>query len=357
MIRFSQLANRKSEHYDKWAKTTLTKISLIVYIALSGFSCKLSPTEVQLESLPEDRGTILTSLIPTSFVNLIWSRNTDEIITAGQSGIQAINVTSFVQRSIESAGSVYYIKLFNDGNSLYYLLGNSLGGDLPLYKISVAGKSRQLLLNQVLSRFSLSSDSLIAHGVSSLGNIYLYNETSTTDTFLTRGWFPLTFSPDAKQLLYSDSSFSYFKISLENKVVQSIPFYQEHFVGFFRWNMSGIQVIYSELGVGWFVKNITTNETYKITGIDDGPQTFTWSSDGNKIAYWTSKCIKTSGWLGCALSQDILHVLDVNTKKETLVAVHNVEESENFPISIAFSPNNSKIAYALGSQIYTKNIP
>lgn len=358
MIRFSQLANHKSEQYDKWRKTTLTKISLIVCIALSGFSCKLSPTEVQPEPLPEDRGTVLTSQIPTSFVNLIWSRNTDEIITAGQSGIQAINITSFVQRSVESAGSVYYIKLSNDGNNLYYLLGNSLGGDLPLYKISIAGKGRQLLLNHVLSPFSLSSDSLIAHGLSSVGSIYLYNESSITDTFLTKGWHPLTFSPDSKQLLYMDSSYSYFRIYTENKVVQSIPFYQEYsHGGFFRWDMSGIQVIYSELGDGWYVKNITTNETYKITGIDDGPQRFTWSPDGNKIAYWTSKCIKGQTWSGCQLSQDILHVLDVNTKKETLVAVHNVGQSDNYPASIAFSPNSAKLAYVLGSQIYTKNIP
>jgi Tol biopolymer transport system component len=332
---------------------------LIICIALVFSSCLKFPTSSPTEpDLSEDRGILLTSEIPTNWSTLLWSRNTEEIIVAGEFGIKAINIASRAIRSIEGANAVFLIKISHDGNKLYYLLGHTLaGGAEPLYKIFLDGKGRQLLLdNLCVAPFSLSSDSLIAHSGSSGGSIYLYNEGSKSNTFLSIG-NPITFSPDGKFLLYSADS-SLYTISIENRAVQRIPFPDDIFcINMIRWDENGIRIFYRAYDLwGYYVKNITTNETYKLWQLSgsDTPENlhFAWSPDGGKVAFWTSKCIKYKGLFNCEVSQCTLHVININERKEIRIAYANV----SYEASIAFSPDSKKIAYVLGSQIYTKDI-
>jgi WD40 repeat protein len=338
----------------------MNRFLLIICIALIFSSCLKFPTSSPTEpDLSEDRGILLTSEIPTNWSTLLWSRNTEEIIVAGEFGIKAINIASRAIRSIEGANAVFLIKLSHDGNKLYYLLGHTLaGGAEPLYKIFLDGKGRQLLLdNLCVAPFSLSSDSLIAHSGSSGGSLYLYDEGNTSNTFLTLGR-PITFSPDGKFLLYSADS-SLYTISIENRAVQRIPFPDDiFFINMIRWDENGIRIFYRGYDLwGYYVKNITTNETTKLWELKLGVESpnnlnFAWSSDGGKIAFWTSKCIKSRGLFGCEVTQRTLHVINIDERKEIRIAYAN----NLFEASIAFSPDGKKIAYVLGSQIYTKDI-
>lgn len=201
------------------------KTFAILCIALTYSSCVKWPTEHSAETdLSEDRGTLVTSSIPTSWLTLIWSKNSDEIITASSSGILAVNVSNHTIRSIETADCVNYIQLSEDGNRIYYLLGEGIsGGSEPLYRISLDGKDHQLLLQDLWTApFSLSPDSLIANSGSSGNPIYIYDEHSKSNDFLVDG-YPITFSPDGKQLLY-DANSSWYICAIESRSIQRISF-------------------------------------------------------------------------------------------------------------------------------------
>jgi Tol biopolymer transport system component len=186
---------------------------------------------------------------------------------------------------------------------------------------------------------------LIAHRGSSGGSIYLYNEGSKSNTFLSIG-NPITFSPDGKFLLYSADS-SLYTISIENRAMQRMSLPDEIFyINMMRWDENGIRVFYRGNDLkSYYITNITTNETTKLWEYKVGEYpnnlNFAWSPDGRKIAFWTRK-----------VSQCTLHVINIDERKETRIAYGN----ESYEASIVFSPDGKKIAYVLDSQIYTKDI-
>lgn len=336
------------------------KISAILCISFVCFSCARWPSAPSPESdLSEEKGTLLTSSVPTNWLTLIWSKTGNEIITAGASGINAVNVSTQAIRQIEPRGNVYQIQLSKDGNRIYYLLGPALwGGPEPLYKTSLDGKDRRLLLSGAWTApFSLSSDSLIAHPGASGTSMFLYNESDSSDTFLADG-YPITFSPDGKQLLYRTDS-SLYSYSRASGAIQRISLPADFFfINKIRWDENGIRVLWRGNGLrSLYITNITTNETMKLLeyqpGVIPSNSYSVWSPDGGKIAYWSSQCVKSGGLLSCEISRLSLHVINISEKREILIAyANNVPEA-----SIAFSPDGNRISYVLGDQIFAHGIP
>jgi len=99
------------------------------------------------------------------------------------------------------------------------------------------------------------------------------------------------------------------------------------------------------------MRNITTNETiftWKQNVYTYLPS-YTFSTQGKKIAFWISADPIKPGLVAYGL-----HVIDLNLKSDTRIA-YSQEKARSH--SIAFSPDDSRIAYAFGDCIYMSDIP
>jgi len=317
----------------------------------------------------EDTGTLLINCgLNAHWVTLFWSKNSNELFAAGTKGIQAIDLSTRSTRTIEGNNGVNNtlrnsMALSNDGNKFYYMLTGP-GSYGPLYSISIHGQDRQLLVGSDCSDLCLSLDDLhlayrAYHPPSEelADSLYIYKIDSREKKFLCIGR-PITFSPDSRSLLYyywthpdttpSQSSFiSYSITSIENGETYPIsidtPYY--HKVPKFFCDNSGIYVLYNPEMLQCSVRNITTNETVFTwtQNVYTYSPSYTFSTLGKKIAFWTS-----------AWGEYELCLIDLSSKKESCIAYSKQKCGSH---SIAFSPDDSKIAYVFGEGIYMKDIP
>lgn len=328
-------------------------IFLTAFLNISCFEEEEGPTE------PLNEGRLLSTDIPTSFAVLKWSKHTNEIITASSLGILAVDISSGSLRNIESSKSVYNYFLSHNGYSIYYFLGASLfNGIEPLYKISFTGTKKELLATEALSPFyAVSRDSLIAYIRYSVDSVFIHKDSSKTKITLDKLTFPRAFSPDGKYLLCYDSSFQYFTISINDKVKQPIALSGEDAKssGNIRWDEDGIKFVQHTIN-GTFFRNITTGETFKIIDNVDSPKRATWSADGKKVAYWTTKCVDYESF-NCKTIQSVLHVIDIASRVQYKAAVHLTSgANESYIGSMSFSHDNKRIAYILGYGIYINDV-
>jgi hypothetical protein len=127
-----------------------TLYRLVLVLGVLQLSCSKSTDNVEDPPPTEDLGEPLHNYgMWAHGVSLTWSKNTDELFTAGPKGIEAIDLQHKTVRTIEKTDGIdtpqaSWMILSNDGNTIFYmLLGPSSHG--PLYSISIDGQDRQLL--------------------------------------------------------------------------------------------------------------------------------------------------------------------------------------------------------------------
>lgn len=126
----------------------------------------------------------------------------------------------------------------------------------------------------------------------------------------------------------------------------------------FRWDASGIRVIYSDYPDSVFaysdvsLADLQTQTTRKLRALaKDGVYNdrASWSADGNTIAYWRWSCLDF-GFKSCS-AQYKLSVVDLRDSTVRRVAV--VNESPSTPV---LSPAGDRVAYKLGGTIYLQTL-
>lgn len=326
------------------------KFYLVIFLGLIQISCSVMESEEE-----ERRGTLITSQINTNFLNLIWSKTSDEIITGGDNGIKVIDINTKEIRTIMNS-STFAMQLSNDGETIYYLQGSSLQGDVePLYNISLNGQNKELLIDEVyVDCFCVCPQGLyIAYkGDTSqdVDSVLIFNTQNRSNRFLCIG-VPKVFSPDGKQLICSSfmgANPEYFIVDIETSVSTPLSLeplgideYYHSFIVTFKWLDNGIYILYS-LGDPeiFYVHNFTTGvRAYSWEIPSFGTMFFCWSNDASKVAYW--RWDNTYNRLFVADSKGI--------SEEALT-------NEHYVCNITFSPDNEHIAYVIGNSIYMKNI-
>jgi Tol biopolymer transport system component len=328
------------------------KFYLMICLGLIQISCGV--TEYGEE---ERRGTLITSQINTNWLNLVWSKTAEEIITCGNDGINAININTKEIRNLQG-NSTFAIRLSDDGGTIYYLQGDAIqGGVEPLYSISLDGQNKRLLIDEVyVDCFCISPLGLyIAYTGLEEESVLIYNTENQSIRSLCNG-IPKVFSPDGKKLIcatFMGANPEYFIIDIETESVTPLSLvslgidenYGSYIVTF-RWLETGIYVLYS-LGEPelFYVHNYTTDNNIFSWKVNDGGLFLNWTDDAEKIAYWRSKASSNT-------FNNTLYVIDLNLGKVRDV----VFAKDQVVCNIAFSPDKKHIAYVLGSSIYMTNI-
>ena len=313
------------------------------------FSCDVTDSE------EEDVGTLITSRINTNWLNLIWSKAGDELIVGGEEGIKVIEINTSEIRTLQDS-CTFAMVLSSDGNTIFYLEGPGLQGDIePLYRISLNGGDKELLSDDVyVDCFYVCPQNLhVAYKRGSIveeDSVYILNIETKAKKFLCQG-IPRAFSPDGQKLIcatFMGVNPEYFIVDIENGNIT--PLYLESlgidenyhsFIVTFKWLDDGIYILYS-LGEPevFYVHNYTVNRCVYCWEIPPfGTMHFCWSDDAEKVAYWR--------WDG---TYNKLFVASSGGLKKVIVT------KTYFIGNIAISADNKKIVYVIGSSIYMKDI-
>jgi len=323
---------------------------LTIWLCLIQFSCDVMNSEEE-----EDRGILITSEINTTWINLRWSKNGSELITGGMEGIQIVDINTKKIRILQDS-STFAIDLSKDGETIYYLEGLVLQGDVePLYSISLNGQNKKLLIEKVyVDCFCICPRNLnIAYKRGSIvdeDSVYIFNIHTEMNSFLCNG-IPMVFSPSGKQLIcatFMGINPEYFIIDIETNEVTPLSLAPlginedyHSFIVRFKWLDDGIYILYSfgEPEI-FYVHNYTSDiNVYSWKIPPSGTMHFCWSNDAKKVAYWQ--------WDG---SHNNLYIAGTKGLNKAVMT------KEFYVGNIAFSLDKTKIAYVIGSSIYMKYI-
>ena len=169
----------------------------------------------------------------------------------------------------------------------------------------------------------------------------------------------IAWSPDESQLLCMSvrdrGGYAVFRVDGGASTPLALPQNVTGYARFILWGAAGIQIVFSDIFAARIYDVSTTRSR---TIIPAGSLTesvrmnrMSWSANGAKLAYGSSYCAQTQGLLGCARSQWILYVSDVQTGVATRVAVHADEPVRGGLGSVALSPDASRLAYVMNGRL------
>jgi hypothetical protein len=344
---------------------------LVLVLGMLLLSCSDSTEPENGDSGPtEDLGELIAGCgMNPHWLSLTWSTSTDELLTVGYHGINAIDLQSLDVRTILQTDGVdtpqaTKMVLSNDGNTIYYTLAGP-GSHGPLYSISLNGQNCQLLDSRECASMCISpDDARVAYctddpTVSGTDDsLYVYDVAAGERDFLCIGR-PSMFSQDGASLLYfrwthADTgqmvTRDYYTIDLESGICEMVSFGVEMFRFLdLHWDESGMYVLCEDQSFDICVHNVTAADTVFCwqVGLAYRPS-FSFSPEGNKIGYWVSIC----GWFGPPCTY-YMYVVDLNSQTETCIAFAKDRKLETF----AFSPDETRIAYVFGQGIYVDDLP
>ena len=345
---------------------------LLICLAFVQLSCsKDKPNEPPgVRTLPQDRGTKIITFVsgykPHTY-DLIWSKNTNELIWADGKVLKALDLQSYSTRVIDDSAYMsvptwsHKVKLSDDGSELYYV--QATAKDRSLFCVSLSGENRQLLLNKV-SQFCLSPTNRHIAYKTDGDSLLIYCMDDSSKIFVSTG-DPKTFSSDGTKLLYKSGS-GCFIFTLESQISELLPLEIDHYIHSYYWGENGIYIIYLE-EAAWhegkgIIRNISTNDTlftwdpWVSDYLPYFPDRFTWNSEGNKVACWRVERLEGGFWPGePGYYQHNLQLIDIGLKSNTRIANGHCEEDDSG--AIAISPDNTKIAYILDWAMYMRDLP
>jgi hypothetical protein len=343
---------------------------LVLFIGILSVSCSESPTDDDVDPGPhEDLGEFLHHYgLNSHWVTLTWSRNTDDLFTAGKKGIQAINLHTKRPRTIYRTDGIETPQasrmiLSNDGNTIYYMLaGPSSHGSL--HSMSIDGFDQQVLDPRECSGVRLApDDAFLAYYIEDpraepfVDSLFIYDTDRNVSSFYTFGR-PTIFSPDSEELLYygwapTDSErvaeLEYHMLRIDDGSAEPVSFGADMFYFLdIRWDEHGLCILYTDDKAKTHVRNVTTGDSILCwtTGHLVYAPSFSFSRSGSKIGYW-----RVVGWM--APPSFYLHVVDLTSGADTCVAYSDERECETY----SFSWDETRIAYVFGQDIYLDELP
>ena len=151
-------------------------------------------------------------------------------------------------------------------------------------------------------------------------------------------------------------------VSVNNGASRALPIPDGEVIGevqLVRWDERGVHVL-TELDGGVRLVDIATNRTLELRPVPSDSTDeralaghgYAWSADGQRVAYWTAKCLEPSD-TDCVALQSVLYVVDVTTG-----ATHpTFVLSSATPQDVALSPDGSTAIYTDDFAVLLKTVP
>jgi hypothetical protein len=332
-------------------KTRNKAIINVCYCALMAtLSCEIEDSYPYLD--PSEQLGEKFALAEGDPFGLYWSTDND-IIMLGSGGVTAINVDSKEIRkaSFDTSGILTTLASQETGSTLLeqytWLHGNVLyfmnNGNLSAVDLTTMTYQFALIdsidIQIYSSPFSQSHIAYRKYTADFEPPIFLYDIKTDKETYLTTG-LPIVFSPDGKQLLFTNNG-EYYTCELATKKITPLSISQSYALELIKWTPMGI--ISFELGSNSIlVTNKTTGEKIGEWPSSGIPTVSCTSPSGDLLV--TSKYVCIDGSepaTRCPYRGKMVYsIIDLINKEETEVA----ESTGHYVVLKAISPNQKKLA-------------
>jgi hypothetical protein len=304
--------------------------------------------------IPEDStffGEALYSS-PLGIGPIIWSDNTNEIVSLNTSGVVATNLSTKTNRQLFIDGfSPDWESLRLAGNRVYFTNTSYELGSVNLTSMVYTPS----ILDSVHTGYLLTlfEDKYLAYGKFRLSDqsdpsLFLFDLTTGKETYITSGT-PYLFSPDGSQLLFNKES-TFYTYNLQTKAIAAFGNFSIYVL---KWTSEGI-ISYSQLGSGVRVFNETTKQlvgTWPSVG-DINRQTI--SPSGNRVITLRAECAVPITSQGCSAPSYYYAVVDITSQEQ----FETIDSNYVIDMRATFSPDEKKFAYVKdGSTIYVTSEP
>jgi hypothetical protein len=311
--------------------------------------------------MTDDRGTFLTNT--SQILNgICWSLDGSEIYYFTDK-LYAVNITTKIARIIDYRASNFIfdrnIKHSNDGSKIFFI--NDVGNGNSVYSIGTNGQNlREIVSNVNYYSIALSPDNnYLAY---SNNHINIYKISDSTNRQYTLNANPLSFSPDGNELMCKSidtSGDKIYRMNVSDGTYQiSFDFSNPNYnYGCSRWESDAFKMLYWRRDDNkYYLWNSATNSNMAIYSSEVGiyysynPALNTGSS---KASFWTRKFLIS--YPNEATQYD-LHLVNLENLQSSIISNFKIPGSYVSVSStcIAFSNDNSKIAYGLDSKIYMR---
>ncbi len=352
-------------------------VGFIIGFVILQFACsKKSPAEPEPD-LSEDRGLALTAKSEqvSGLDRLVWSADGQEVFyLSRQSGgnawkVTAVKVSDKSTRVIDGSKSSYWLHgLSQDGNYLFFAASPS-NGNPALFRAPTNGQAVERIVGEIAIVGSEPAVALSPNNVDiayaslrgGADSLFVFNTANGTKRFYAMG-LPIAFSPDGSQLLIGNRFPTYdslYIVSLSNGSIQSLVsglLSGNTNLWAIRWDSHGIRALLSG-GAGTVIRIIITGATMPVSSENPSGGFVAWSADGNKFAYWATRCLKAGSVLTCAITEYNLNLIELNSNQTKRAAYGNNADAGSGGLNpMAFSPDGKKIAFVFSDQLYLKDL-
>lgn len=344
---------------------------------------------------PDERGDLLADLNPTmasaSFSRLLdWSPDGNELyyllLVNDLYELHALTLPSRTARLVARDNRWNWLSLGNtqmvlspDGRFIY-LVAQQVErtiGPYFLYQVATHQQNQVTLVDSSTDKlYPYGSSILLSPDGNRLSFRYSYDSVrvhnlTTKSSVRLLAQETIAFAPDARRLLLSPGSTTVYRnVSLTDfsstevtmGLPSTVPSSSRSEV---RWNSDGIRYLYGDFyksstsTFGLYLWNVTQQKSTLIRpGPDEEfpvlPSSVVWSRDGQRIAFTTSR---SSQSLQGSVNE-LIYSTDLTSLKTTKVATVILEESEKKQLfgQPLMAPDQSKLAYAIGSKIYSVSL-
>ena len=344
---------------------------------------------------PNERGELLANLngASSSFAGFIdWSADGTELyyLTTGSAGyqIQAIHVQSRAVRLVGQDNRWNRISLSGrladwstlsaDGQFIYLMMQQAQHSVVSypyyLYQIDTRKANQITVVDSTVPKFTGSPSTVLSPDGRRVAFQYRYDsvrvhQLDANTSIRLLGNRPVVFSPDGSQLILEQGNVNVVQIvsltDLSSSLVdvRTLTPSSSSSWGEFQWHTEGIRYVYGDFNrsvtnpstFGLFLWNVTrqTSTLLRPDLAEEFPvqsSSVVWSHNGQQIAFSTANWSQSIS----GSRNQIVYTTNLTTLKTTKVATITLRDDEKslFLSPLLISPDNRKLAYAIGSMVY-----
>jgi hypothetical protein len=345
---------------------------LVLVFTFLAVSCGDNITDTGTD-LPENRGSVLQQQVDVEFyTEIAWSPDGNEIYfesPGATASLFAATLSGGAPRQLDTGRDAYFDITASPAGDAVYFAADLSGGTRTSYRLPLNGGAPIALTSRApsaLAQFRADgkvalpspSGATVAFTVSP-DSVFTYGVAGGVRTFIATGCERIvTFSPSGAEVLCVNGTAGtgvYRTLTLATGAISDVTVLPptEGIPMAVHWGAAGIRALYQPAfgGLSFWANGGRTDyfELPDRGGLILDARNSSWSSDGDRIAFWVHECLRRRGLTTCEEGQSILYIGEIGADRAGIVAVAHGEVSGQF---IALSPAASRVAYTFEELIY-----
>ncbi len=283
--------------------------------------------------------------------------------SSDRSGIKLLDVASGSTQLLDGPTNVFGLTIAptrelvsrHDGSTVFYVHNDpDISTDVLRAASLLDGGVTTLEVGGPFSLALRPDDGALAYQRGALVELVLLDLSSMQKKVVAGGGLPLSFSPDGSELLVVDDHGGLSRVDLTTGFTEQVWSTSSNLLAA-RWDTAGIRLLLKR-GSDVEVLSPGTGRIVPIAMVQMGETAFprgAWSIEGDRIAFWTDRCLGSGPFGGCGDSRLTVYVGNAQTGGATPLAVEDGHGSS----ALLFSSDGRRLYYSVSGKLYVADVP